>query len=154
MPKNLLLIILLLLLIYLSTYLYRHFTRPTALKTIKQTIAGQEFTLEIADTPYLLAKGLSNRHQLCPNCGMLFIFPFLAHQSFWMKDTLIPLDMIFIDQNQQISDIFTAQPEPNTADSQLKKYTGSRPSKYVIEFNAHRAQELKLQIDDKIDLHL
>ena len=84
---------------------------------------------------------------------MLFIFPFLAHQSFWMKDTLIPLDMIFIDQNQQISDIFTAQPESNTADSQLKRYTGSR-LQICIELNAHRAQELKLQIDDKIDLHL
>ncbi len=154
MPKNLFIIILVLLLIYLSSYLYRQFSRPSPLKSMKQDINGRNFTLEIADTPYLLTKGLSHRNELCPNCGMLFVFPFLSPQSFWMKDTLIPLDIIFIDQNNLISDIFTAQPEPGKNDSQLKKYTSSRPTKYVIELNANRAQELDLKIDDKIDLHL
>ncbi len=109
--------------------------------------------LEIADTPYLLAKGLGNRQELCQNCGMLFKFPVLSVQTFWMKDTLIPLDIIFIDQNEQISDIYTAQPEIGVNDSNLKKYTSSRPSLYVIELNAGSAKKLNLNSGDYLKIN-
>ncbi|HQI13506.1 MAG: DUF192 domain-containing protein [Candidatus Shapirobacteria bacterium] len=131
----------------------RLFTSKSNLKTITQKIKDQDFMLEIADTPYLLAKGLGNRQELCQNCGMLFKFPILSVQTFWMKDTLIPLDIIFIDQNKQISDIYTAQPEIGVNDSNLKKYTSSRPSLYVIELNAGSAKKLNLNSGDYLKIN-
>ena len=131
----------------------RLFTSKSNLKTITQKIKDQDFTLEIADTPYLLAKGLGNRQELCQNCGMLFKFPVLSVQTFWMKDTLIPLDIIFIDQNKQISDIYTAQPEIGVNDRNLKKYTSSRPSLYVIELNAGSAKKLNLNSGDYLKIN-
>lgn len=54
--------------------------------------------------------GLMHRTSLCPNCGMLFVFEEEAQHPFWMKNTLIPLDIIFINQNKKIIDIKRAQP--------------------------------------------
>lgn len=148
----LIIFIALLLLIFSFSKLFSFKSSPTI--SFQQKIKDQNFTLEIADTPYLLAKGLGGRQELCQNCGMLFKFPILSIQSFWMKNTLIPLDIIFIDQNKQISDIYSAQPEPGVSDSNLKKYTSSRPSLYVIELNAGQSQQMGLSINDKIDINL
>ncbi len=123
-------------------------------KSLTLKIKDQNFTLEIADNPYLQAKGLSNRSQLCPQCGMLFLFSAERKQSFWMKETLIPLDMIFIDKSGLITDIYTALPEPGKADFQLKIYASTRPAIYVIELNAGTATKLNLQVGDRINLNL
>jgi len=123
-------------------------------KSLNLEIKDQNFTLEIADNPYLQAKGLSNRSQLCPHCGMLFVFGSERKQSFWMKETLIPLDMIFIDKNGQITDIYTALPEPGKADYQLKIYASTRPAIYVIELNAGTTAKLNLGPGDSLNLQL
>lgn len=152
MSKTIYIIIFLsiLLLIYLSINLI--IFKPSTPKSITQKIKDQNFSLEIADTPYLLSKGLSNRSELCPNCGMLFIFGSESTQSFWMKNTLIPLDMIFINASGQVTEIFTATPEPGKNDFNLSIYQA--PAKYIIELNAGTAAKIGLKPGDFLDLNL
>lgn len=150
MPKTLIIILFVLLLVYLSSKLF--INKSTSTRTLTQNIKEQTFNLEIADNPYLQAKGLSGRTKLCENCGMLFIFKNENIQSFWMKDTLIPLDIIFINRSGQITDIYTANPEPGKTDLQLKIYQSSQAAKYVIELNAGITSKLNLKTGDTINL--
>lgn len=71
--------------------------------------------LEVADTPELKARGLMGRTFMCPCCGM--IFTNLDSGSFWMKGCLIPLDIVFIDDDGLVSQAFTMP-----ADDGKKKY--------------------------------
>ncbi|HPJ17024.1 MAG TPA: DUF192 domain-containing protein [Candidatus Woesebacteria bacterium] len=143
MPK----IIFIGLLIFLALVIY-----PKKLKTTTLTIDHQNYQLEIAKSISQKTIGLMNRTQLCQNCGMVFIFDFPTIQSFWMKNTLIPLDMIFLDQDFVINTIHTAHPQPNTPDNQLKLYQSTKPSQYVIEINANQAKNLKIGDTLKLDL--
>jgi uncharacterized membrane protein (UPF0127 family) len=135
----------------IAIFIYSKIPRKVS-KTIEQKIVDQTFSLEIADNVYLLAKGLSGRKNLCPKCGMLFTFAFETTQTFWMKDTLIPLDIIFINSNGQITKIFTANPELNKNDFELTLYQAS--AKYIIELNAGVSQKIGLKIGDQIDIKL
>ena len=85
-------------------------------------------TLEIADDPVERARGLMHREDLDPFAGMIFVFPREEEHVFWMKDTPIPLDMIFIDAQRRIVGI-VENAEPYTLDPR----TVGRPSLYVIE---------------------
>jgi len=143
----------LIIILVIGFLIYLKFPRKAA-KTINQRINGQNITLEIADNIYLQAKGLSGRTQLCSHCGMLFIFNNESIQSFWMKDTLISLDMIFINKSGQITDIYTAAPEPGKGDLELTIYQSSLPAKYVIELNAGISAKLGLKKGDHLDLNL
>jgi len=73
---------------------------------------------------------------------MLFIFSHEEYLSFWMKDTIIPLDILFLDSNQKILDIQTMQPEPGIPDNQLHIYRSGAPAMYAIEMNAGLAAQL------------
>jgi uncharacterized membrane protein (UPF0127 family) len=121
-------------------------------RQISLQIGDKPFSLEVASTVWQQAKGLSGRPSLCPNCGMLFVFPESRPQTFWMKDTLIPLDMLFLDESGQIVTIHTANPEPETPNSQLKKYSSEKPTKYVIELNAGQAKLLNLTVGQTLPI--
>jgi uncharacterized membrane protein (UPF0127 family) len=88
--------------------------------------------LEIANTPALRAKGLMERTSICDSCGMLFVFDNEQVQSFWMKNTPLPLDMIFMDTNGNVNTIHR-----NTVPNQeFPTYSSTKPSKYVLEVPA------------------
>jgi uncharacterized membrane protein (UPF0127 family) len=67
-----------------------------------------------------------------------------------MKNTLIPLDIIFVDKERRIINIEEAYPEPNTSDENLKTYRSERPAKYVIETNSSFTERRNVEEGDRV----
>jgi len=126
--------------------------KPSPTQTINLKINNQNFKIELAQSLSQKSLGLGNRPSLCNNCGMLFLYKGEGPLPFWMKNTLIPLDMIWLNKSGTIVDIQTALPEPNTPDHQLKIYQNEKAAQYVLELNAYKAKELGLKIGDTINL--
>jgi len=103
--------------------------RP-APRVVVSTKAGREvsFKVEVADTPAKRARGLQYRYELGDDQGMLFLFPGAAVQSFWMKNTPIPLDLIFIGSDLKVVGIVQQAVPFSTASLSV-----SAPSQYVLE---------------------
>lgn len=110
------------------------------------------FNVEIADNSEERARGLMFREELGENQGMLFVYEEEADRSFWMKNTFIPLDIIFLDSNFEVINIEAANPEPNTTDSDLDRYRSERPAQYVLEINQNRSEEIGLKKESKMSL--
>ena len=92
-----------------------------------------EVKCETADTFYKQAIGLMNREKLDENQGMIFIFDDEKPREFWMKNTLIPLDIIFLDKDFKIVSIIKNAQPCKTIDCEI--YPSINPAKYVIEIN-------------------
>lgn len=91
------------------------------------------WTLEIADTDAEREKWLMNRDTLCDHCGMLFVFPDEEPRTFWMKNTLIPLDIYFYDADGKLVDqVLNMRPEKETGTPIIY---ASRSAKYAVEVN-------------------
>ena len=107
------------------------------------------FTVEIADTPKTWEHGLMERASLDPNAGMLFVFPDVAPRTFWMMNTLIPLDMVFIDADHRIINI-QENALPCAAPRRCPTYHSTAPAKYVLEIPGGRARALGVQAGDHV----
>lgn len=79
-------------------------------KTTEISIKQHKLTIEVADTPKTMQRGLMFRKQLDENTGMLFIFPKEDRAIFWMKNTSIPLSIAYIDQHGKILEIYPLEP--------------------------------------------
>ncbi len=104
---------------------------------------GAEFTVEYARTTEEMQKGLMFRDSMPDNHGMLFVFDDVSPRTFWMKNTLIALDMIFVDENMSVVEIKSNVP-PCGEDS-CQQYT-SKPAKYVFEINAGLAEKNGIKV--------
>lgn len=129
-------------------------SRPSNLSTINLTLGNKIYSVELARNLFEKSKGLGGRTSLCPTCGMLFVYDQESIYPFWMKDTLIPLDMLWLDSQGKIVTIHTALPQPGVSDFQLKSYANTTPAKYVLEINAGQAQQLNLQVGDIIPIKI
>lgn len=98
-------------------------------------VSDKEISVEIAKTNEERSKGLSNRDSLDENSGMVFVFSKNSKPTFWMKDTKIPLDMIWINDDKVVGIYKDVKPEPNVKDNQLKKYPAPTEIDYVLEVN-------------------
>jgi uncharacterized membrane protein (UPF0127 family) len=96
-------------------------------------ISDQKYSLEISRADDERAKGLSNRKFLSENSGMLFVFDNKSTQVFWMKDTLIPLQIIFLD-NCKIVDMQQMLVEQNPSKPDTT-YQSKKPANMAIELN-------------------
>lgn len=116
--------------------------------TSAQTGAEHNFNVELALTPGQQKRGLMFRTHLDADSGMLFWFgPQEEERSFWMKNTLIPLDIVFIKQDGTIHHIHeNAQPGDVTTG-----ILSNGPVSAVLEINAGRAAELGLKPGDKVE---
>jgi uncharacterized membrane protein (UPF0127 family) len=113
-----------------------------------ETAAGQRFnfSLEIATTPKQLEQGLMYRTDLPPMGGMLFLFPSeQINASFWMKNTLIPLDMLFIQSDGVIRKVY-----PNAKPQDLTSIPSGGPVRAVIELAGGQAEKLGIKAGDKV----
>ena len=100
--------------------------------------------VEIADTPAKQEQGLMGRTQLPQDTGMLFVFSQEEPLSFWMKDTLIPLDIVFFDaQGQWVSHQTMIPCAPG---SECTIYPSQKPSRYALELPAGSLQKLPMAI--------
>jgi uncharacterized membrane protein (UPF0127 family) len=93
------------------------------------------FDIEIADTPSELASGLMYRDSLALNQGMLFLMPRNEIQSFWMKNTYLPLDIVFIGIDSTVVSI-----SENTVPFSEERIVSTSPAAYVLELNAGAAK--------------
>ena len=116
---------------------------PTTAVSPSVTLNGHSFTVEIAATPAEQEHGLMDRTSMPAGHGMLFVFPDSQPRTFWMKNTLIPLDMLFFDANRHLVAI-QANAQPCKADP-CQLYPSDAPARYVLELNAGTAAKFGLR---------
>ncbi|MFB6242412.1 MAG: DUF192 domain-containing protein [Candidatus Nanosalina sp.] len=90
-------------------------------------------TLEVSNTPEERSRGLMYRRSLGKGRGMLFVWNSSEKRGFWMKNTYIPLDMIFVSGNGTVLNVEKAEPQPNTSERNLEIYRSEGPAQFVIE---------------------
>lgn len=90
-------------------------------------------SLEVADEPEERRSGLMYRESLANRTGMVFVYGEPREVSFWMKNTVIPLDMIFVAPDGTVLNVEHASPQPNASTSELKSYPSDGEAKYVVE---------------------
>lgn len=105
---------------------------------------GQRYTVEIADTAAARARGLMFRQRLAADRGMLFIHERQAPLAYWMKNTLIPLDILYFDNQRRL---VSQQRDvaPCTLGDACPSFPSDAPARYVLELNAGQAAKLRLQ---------
>ena len=116
-------------------------------KVAIRTQQGKEvsFQVEVAATPNARELGLQYRRELASDRGMLFVFPEQRENAFWMKNTPIPLDMLFIDRQRKIVGI-VYDAVPFSLDSR----SVPAASQYVLEINGGLSRRYELAIGDVV----
>jgi hypothetical protein len=109
---------------------------------------GRLFVAEIADTPARIQRGYMFRREVGDDEGMIFVFPESGFHSFWMKNTLVPLDMIWMDDTFTVIHVEHAVP-PCEADP-CSGYGPPRKSRYVLEVRAGAARGAGLKTGDRL----
>ena len=121
---------------YLSTVTYKS----------EIIVNGKVFEVQVADTNYLLEKGLSGREPLLDNQGMFFIFEKPDKYGFWMKEMKFPIDIIWIDHNFQIIHIEKSV----KPDTYPKIFYPESKASYVLEISAGESLKANLKIGDTV----
>ena len=114
----------------------------------KVAIANVTVYAEAANTPQQQQQGLMNRKSLNENAGMLFILPKEERPSVWMKNVIIPLDVIFITADLRVLEIYRSVPP--CAGILCPLYTPSAPIKYVLEVNAGLTDRHGVKVGDAV----
>lgn len=122
---------------------------PTATSQAVE-LRGHRIGVEVAADDASREHGLMERTSMPADHGMLFVFPDAAPRSFWMKNTLIPLDMLFFDSNRKLVKLLTDVP-PCKADP-CPAYPSTAPARYVLELNAGAASKIGVHEGDRITL--
>jgi uncharacterized membrane protein (UPF0127 family) len=124
-------------------------TAPSGLDLVRLSIESggrsHVFTVEVARSAQQQAQGLMNRRSLAPDAGMLFPFDPPRPASFWMRNTLIPLDMIFVRPDGAIARIAA-----NTVPLSETEVAVAEPMTAVLELRGGRAAELGISEGDRV----
>jgi hypothetical protein len=162
--KMYLVIIILIILVVVFGYIFFHYAdillspvtqQPPAQAGIpeSQVCFGQQcFSVQLAKTSAEQEKGLMFVKQLDQNSGMLFIFNKESIYSFWMKNTLIPLDMIWMDGNNKVVYIADSVQPCKTVICPIIMPKG--PAKYVLEINSGISKNLGIKVGDVAQINI
>ena len=107
-------------------------------------LAGHRYAVEVADDDAERARGLMFRDVLAEGHGMFFIHERTAPLAYWMKNTRIPLDILYFDESLRLVSQQRDVP-PCSAGDRCPPYPSDAPARYVLELNAGEAARLKLQ---------
>ncbi len=121
-------------------------------ETVRVCVKDNCYEVEIADDPMERARGLMFRQNLDEDKGMLFVFENSGKHSFWMKNTLIALDIIWIDERGKILHI--SQNTPPCESDFCPSYAPEEPSKYVLEVAAGQTRKIGAAMGDKVNFEL
>ena len=115
-------------------------------------IGEATFTVEVAETLAARARGLSGRSGLPAGEGMLFIFEDSRVHTFWMKDMMFPLDLVWIGEKCTVENITpnVPPPTPEQADGDLPRFRPAQPVRYVLEINGGEAAAANIQVGDLV----
>jgi len=116
-----------------------------ALPTVALTINAQKLVAEVASTPEQRARGLMHRFSLRPDHGMLFVFEQPERQSFWMKNTFIPLSIAFLDANGRILNIEDMAPQSEAM------HWSRGPARYALEMRKGWFAERGIRAGDRVE---
>ncbi len=105
-----------------------------------------KLNVEIASTDFQRQMGLMYRAEMEHDFGMLFLFDREVIQSFWMRNTKIPLDIIYVNSNRQIVDIHSAADTMSNT-----SYPSAEPAIYVVEVNLGYCEKHNINIGDRIN---
>lgn len=114
-------------------------------RTATLQVEGRPITVELALTEDQRHRGLQFRTHLAPDAGMLFIFPQARPQRFWMKDTFIPLDIAFLDDDGTVQNVQRGEPGV-----EQPGYTSLRAARFVLEMEAGWCAANGLAPGDKV----
>jgi uncharacterized membrane protein (UPF0127 family) len=117
------------------------------LRTVDVRLGNRNFRLEVADNDDTRAYGLMHRRTMPADHGMIFVFPTERPVTFWMRNTFIPLDVVFVNVQRQVVAIKQGRP----LDDRTPLSSGA-PASYVIELNQGTAAAAGLKVGDKIDI--
>lgn len=106
-------------------------------------LAGERYAVEVANTDQARARGLMFRSELPEGTGMLFIHDSEERQAYWMKNTWIPLDILYFDASRRLVTQQRRVP-PCAAGDSCPAYPSRAPALYVLELNAGEAERLEL----------
>lgn len=118
--------------------------KPQSLPTVKITIVKQQFDLEVAKDDDQRAIGLMHRDSMPQGHGMLFVFPDEQPRSFWMRNTHIPLDILYLDRAGQVVSIRELKP------LDLTDVPSGRPAQFAIELNRGAAAAAGVKVGDVV----
>jgi len=107
-----------------------------------------EVSVEIADSEAERRQGLMGRTALAEDAGMLFVFRFEQPLSFWMRDTLIPLSIAYIDGDGRIIDL----QDMEALDDEPPHYASAEPARYALEVNRGFFDENGVEVGDTVEL--
>jgi len=120
-------------------------TFPKAELTIGSPGGPHKFTVEVATTPGQMEQGLMFRHSLAADAGMIFDYGVPSMGAMWMKNTLIPLDMLFVDQQGRVINI-----HERAVPGSLEPIAAAAPARAVIELNGGTAARLGIKPGDRV----
>ena len=134
---------------------------PKGPPTEKVVIGAETFKLEIAADPKSRIRGLMERTKIEDHGGMLFVFRKSMRRSFWMKNCLVDIDIVFLDRRGRIVALHKMKVQPPRRKSEsegayhrrLKSYPSRSRSQFAIELKAGSIDRLKLKRDKKIELN-
>jgi len=118
---------------------------PTAPLTIESATGRHDFSVEVATTPGQMEQGLMFRRSLAPEAGMIFDFKTPSMATMWMKNTLIPLDMLFVDAQGRIVNI-----HERAVPQSLDTISAAAPVRGVVELNGGTAARLGIRPGDRV----